>query len=122
MGNELISREALRKVFSDWHNWYTVVGYGEVVFVDKLLEEIDNAPTVNTSKIEHKAYNEGFKDGVEQGIKLSEGRKGEWIDYSEDYGYAECPFCHKATTCEDNIDELHFCWNCGAKLVKGGAE
>lgn len=41
------------------------------------LYQIDNAPTVETSKIEYKAYNEGFKDGVEQGIKLSQGQKGE---------------------------------------------
>ena len=46
--------------------------------------------------------------------------QGEWIDYSEE-GFVECPFCHKATTCEDNIDELHYCWNCGAKM-KGGVE
>lgn len=51
---------------------------------------------------------------------LSERPQGKWIDYSED-GYVECPFCNCLTTCEDNIDELHFCWNCGAKLQKGGA-
>ena len=51
---------------------------------------------------------------------LEEKTQGEWIDYSEE-GFVECPFCHKATTCEDNIDELHYCWNCGAKM-KGGAE
>lgn len=50
----------------------------------------------------------------------AERPQGEWIDYSEE-GFVECPFCHKATTCEDNIDELHYCWNCGAKM-KGGAE
>ena len=41
--------------------------------------------------------------------------QGVWIDYSDE-GFVECPFCKSATTCEDNIDELHFCWNCGAKL------
>lgn len=40
---------------------------------------------------------------------------GEWIDHSED-GYAECPFCHEATNCDGNIGELHYCWNCGARL------
>lgn len=89
-------------------------------FIDYL--NIDNAPTVNTSKIEHKAYNEGFKDGVEQGIKLSENPQGEWIDHSEDYGYAECPFCEHLTNCEGNIDELHFCWYCGAKLGEGSTK
>lgn len=116
MNNDLISREALKEN-------ETVIGMvnGQKMKVVP-LSVIDNAPTVETSKIEHKAYNEGFKDGVEQGIKLSEGRKGEWIDHSEDYGYAECPLCHELTNCEGNIDELHYCWNCGAKLEKGGAE
>lgn len=52
---------------------------------------------------------------------LEERPQGVWIDYSEE-DFIECPFCHKATTCEDNIDELHYCWICGAKLMKGGAE
>ena len=55
---------------------------------------------------------------VEQWLDHIGRPKGKWIDSSED-GYVECPFCHSATTCEDNIDELHYCWNCGAKL---GAE
>ena len=42
-------------------------------------------------------------------------RKGHWIDYSED-GYVECPYCGHATNCEDNIDELHYCFYCGAEL------
>jgi ssDNA-binding Zn-finger/Zn-ribbon topoisomerase 1 len=82
------------------------------------IEAIDNAPTVETNKIEHKAYNEGFKDGVEQGIKLSQGQKGEWIDHSEDYGYVECPICEHLTNCDGNKDELHYCWYCGAKMGK----
>lgn len=44
--------------------------------------------------------------------------QGEWIDYSNE-GFVECPFCGSAINCEDNIDELHFCWNCGAEL-RGG--
>lgn len=43
---DLISRSALKDVFSDWHNWHTVIGYGKVVFLDKLLEKIDNAETI----------------------------------------------------------------------------
>lgn len=41
--------------------------------------------------------------------------KDNWIDCSED-GYVECPFCHEATNCDGNIEELHYCWNCGAEL------
>ena len=52
---------------------------------------------------------------------FEERPEGKWIDHSEDYGYAECPFCEHLTTCsEDNIEELNFCWYCGAKLRKGG--
>ena len=40
---------------------------------------------------------------------------GEWIDYSDE-GYVECPFCHSATNCDGNKDELHFCFSCGAKM------
>ena len=41
--------------------------------------------------------------------------QGKWIDYNED-GYVECPYCHAATNCDDNIEELNYCWSCGAKL------
>lgn len=44
---------------------------------------------------------------------------GEWIDHSDE-GYVECPFCGHATTCEDNIDDLHYCFFCGAKMRKEG--
>ena len=47
--------------------------------------------------------------------ELFDRNKGEWRDYSDE-GYIECPFCGSATTCEDNKDELHYCWNCGAFL------
>ena len=47
--------------------------------------------------------------------KQPERQKGEWIDYTED-GYVECPFCHNATNCDGNKDELHFCFSCGADL------
>lgn len=42
---------------------------------------------------------------------------GEWRDFSDD-GYVECPFCEHATTCNDDIEELHFCFFCGASMVK----
>ena len=45
---------------------------------------------------------------------------GEWIDHSDDYGYVECPICHELTTCSDNADKLHFCWNCGARMTASG--
>lgn len=44
-------------------------------------------------------------------------KSGKWIDYSDE-GYVECPFCEHATTCEDNIDELHYCFYCGARMFE----
>ena len=44
-----------------------------------------------------------------------ERKKGKWIDYSDE-GYVECPFCHSATNCDGNKDELHFCFSCGADM------
>ena len=49
-------------------------------------------------------------------MKSMERPKGEWIDHSEDYGYVECPVCEHLTTCEDNKDELHYCWYCGSRM------
>lgn len=40
---------------------------------------------------------------------------GKWINYLED-GFVECPFCKSATNCDGDIAELHYCFNCGAKL------
>lgn len=46
-----------------------------------------------------------------------ERQHGEWRDFSDE-GYVECPFCEHATTCDDNIEELHYCFFCGASLSK----
>lgn len=61
-------------------------------FEKAVFETIINAPTIESEK-----------------------KKGKWIDYSDE-GYVECPFCHSATNCEDNKDELHYCFSCGAEL------
>ena len=85
---------------------------------------INNAPTVETSKIEHKAYNEGFKDGVDQGIRLSKRPQGKWIYHraqGEFLPYMECDNCHE----EFLLNMLRpaefrkvnrFCSNCGADM------
>lgn len=44
-----------------------------------------------------------------------ERKKGKWIDYTDD-GYVECPFCHSATNCDGNKDELHYCFSCGSDM------
>ena len=47
--------------------------------------------------------------------EVPQRKKGRWIDYVKE-GYVECPFCHSATNCDDNISELHFCFSCGARM------
>ena len=42
-------------------------------------------------------------------------KTGHWIDYSEE-GFVECSECGSATNCDGNINELHFCFSCGAKM------
>lgn len=44
-----------------------------------------------------------------------ERKKGHWIDYSEEC-FVECSECGSATNCDGNINELHFCFSCGAKM------
>ena len=47
---------------------------------------------------------------------LSKERKiGKWKNYIDD-GYLECQFCGAATNCDGDIEELHFCFSCGARL------
>ncbi len=48
-------------------------------------------------------------------VPSAQPKTGKWIDYSDE-GYVECPFCHSATNCDGNKDELHFCFSCGADL------
>ena len=48
-----------------------------------------------------------------------ERKVGKWVDHSDD-GYVECPFCRSATNCDDNINELHYCFSCGAKIEVEG--
>lgn len=95
----LIDADALKKAIN------------ELFFVDEYTVEktINNAPTVEVHKIGHKLYNEGFKDGVDQGVKLSEGIKGKWITKGYE-PYGRCIICGEI--CEIN----NFCGNCGADM------
>jgi hypothetical protein len=65
--------------------------------VDKNTEEYQTKPLRKVSTIE------------------PERNTGRWINHAEE-GYVECPFCHSATNCDDNISELHFCFSCGARM------
>ena len=70
---------------------------------------------------------EGNTEKIEEALSLAikalelERPQGEWIDFSDE-GFVECPACGRATTCDGNKDELHFCWNCGARMGKGGRQ
>lgn len=59
---------------------------------------------------------EMVKSSIEE-LPTAEPKVGRWFDHSDE-GYVECPFCRSLTTCEDNIDELHYCFNCGAKMER----
>ena len=82
----------------------------------KLLIEI---PEKTYHKIIEGTYDYGDMNVIFQNgtpfSKALERPHGEWIDYSYD-GFVECPFCGNATICDDNIDDLHYCFSCGAKL------
>lgn len=106
MSNDLISREALKKSLNFVYDCSYIESKSKEGIASDIIEEIDNAPTVETPTI----YEFKGCDNCEL-----ERPKGEWIDYSNE-GYVECPFCHEATNCEDNKDELHYCWNCGANM------
>ena len=70
----------------------------------------------------HDCYN-GFSDTYDKACIIGvideqptiESKKGRWIDYSDE-GFVECPFCHSATNCDGNKEELHFCFSCGADM------
>ena len=99
----------------------------------RVLDIIDNEQTVEPQKVlianvtfdteKLKEFTDEIIERIKNGeiVLQDERTKGEWIDHSED-GYVECPICEHLTTCEDNIDELHYCWNCGADMRKGGAK
>ena len=120
MNNDLISREALKEVFSDWHNWHTVIGYGKVVFLDKLFEIIDNAPTVAVNCKDC----DGYEAGYSAGLKDADRPQGEWIrtgSLGNGNAHYECSNCHHGDEHAES-QEVPYCWFCGADMRKGGAE
>lgn len=115
---DLISREALKKKLQARHdNGNEDFDKGYNIGLGTAIDLIDSAPTVEYT------FEEAFQKTVcENRLYCPARPQGEWIDCSEYYGYVECPFCHSLTSCSDSADELHFCWDCGARLGKGGAE
>ena len=99
MNNDLISREALKKALKE----YKYCG-----FYDKVIEIIDNAPTVEPTESELvKAYTKGFDTGVE--IVKNARLQGEWLFVSRNCW--KCPYCQELTN-----EGKNFCPNCGAYM------
>lgn len=77
--------------------------------IDALDKRFDSVPMEQTTEILM------LRKGLRELPSSQPRNKGEWIDYSDE-GYVECPFCHSATNCDGNKDELHYCFSCGAEL------
>ena len=123
MNNDLISREALKKVIMecmtawDEHSNY---GQGRLRSYEWTINLIDNAPTVDAipNKEGYEMYNKGYMSGYERGKKARP--HGKWIiaDVVSDY-YHKCPFCHWRNTVTSSLE--NYCPNCGARM-DGGEE
>ena len=96
----MIINELETKMESDCFS--AVQSYGFVVNKEELAKAL---------KYDREQYLKGYADAKREYARPH----GEWRDYSNE-GYVECPFCGSATNCEDNKDELHYCWNCGADM------
>ena len=89
-----------------------------MVFLDKLLEKIDNAPTVEQFDDTELQRAIGYADGYSKGRE--ERPQGEWIKWNfktfgpmGDWEY-KCSNCEKVYGGEHN-----YCPNCGADMRKG---
>ena len=112
MNNDLISREDLKKSmrksinerYISWTKTITVADIATLIF-----DEIEYAPTVDTTFKEVVAY--------ECGQKSVERPQGEWIkhyDSSDGFTWLTCSRCmFKAYE-----DDYNFCPNCGAEMGK----
>lgn len=126
MNNDLISRDALKKAIKELSNdnpsyWNSC----DVVDREKVLDEIDNAPTVLYDN-----YSMGYQDGVKK--VLSERPQGEWeeshilscgniLRMGENVIEHKCKNCGRWSIKWVRTKPDNFCSNCGADM-KGGAE
>lgn len=113
---DLISREALKEdLFIKFGNQLP----------NGLLEEIDNAPTVETDieVVAKDAYDHGYTDGWKERFGEPEERpQGEWevirvADHRGVHYSFVCPFCNY----EREYYKKNFCEECGADL-RGGTD
>ena len=84
----------------------------KVYALNMAIQALSQEPTdENLHREREQAYMQGYEDAS----KRFRPKSGKWVDYRDD-GFVECPFCGHATNCEDDIDELHYCFYCGAKM------
>ena len=86
----------------------------ELSFTHKALDTVSRQAVIDALTHEWDGMVTSVFDVVKS-LPSAPQRTGRWIDYVKD-GYVECPFCHSATTCNDNISDLHFCFSCGARM------
>ena len=112
MNNDLISRERLKNT----------ILLGNYDTQSKILSAIDNAPTVDIKDELAGAYNEGYMCGSREAEKARP--QGEWIrtgSLGNGNAHYECSNCHHGDEHAESQD-VPYCWFCGAKMKKGGAE
>lgn len=132
--DDLISRQAAIDEIKEIYEWH------DSVTKERIIEHFKKLPSAHPKPYEDMVSRQRLSSdlkklvaawkkypvmakqikGVEAAIEYVEAipsarKRGEWIDYTED-GYVECPFCHSATNCDGNKDELHFCFSCGADM------
>ena len=83
-----------------------------LIDADALLYNLEGTMAVSPTGYIH---GDTIVDMIGDAPTIELERTGRWIDHAEE-GYVECPFCHSATNCDDNISELHFCFSCGARM------
>ena len=127
MNNDLISRDALKSALKSnckpeiCHDYGT--NWCEACCPHNDFEDlIDNAPTVDIKDELAGAYNEGYMCGSREAAKARP--QGEWIrtgSLGNGNAHYECSNCHHGDEHAES-QEVPYCWFCGAKMKKGGAE
>jgi len=117
MNNDLISREALKKVFENLAS----DDYNEPIWYQKtVFETIDSAPTVEPFEPDYvgaerlKARQRGYEQGYHFGMKIGKTlnpkiKQGEW---KSEGGFVFCNQCGSS----HGVHKTNFCSNCGADM------
>ena len=96
-------------IFAHWQKGEPM----RLIDADTLKQHIDKLPALPDGNFA--GNHSALKALINIQPTIEPQRTGRWIDHVED-GYVECPFCHSATNCDDNISDLHFCFSCGARM------